>query len=200
MSINCEILDLRAFLSVVELENFHRSAEALNLSQLFHISRRDSEAGAGNRGALARAHHASCLDNRLGTAELIPLVRRMLEEFDTSLFAVRDVGSPSAAAFALTIACLPTAAFYFLPTVIKQFSAEYPNIRFFAFSICRHTDDLAGSRPRGSGVRHQYHGFFRSRPHLREAHRRSIRAGGTQGSSRWQRRANSNGTIWRPIN
>ena len=33
MSINCEILDLRAFLSVVELENFHRSAEALNLSQ-----------------------------------------------------------------------------------------------------------------------------------------------------------------------
>ena len=30
---NCEILDLRAFLLVVELESFHRAAEALNLSQ-----------------------------------------------------------------------------------------------------------------------------------------------------------------------
>ncbi|PZR43302.1 MAG: LysR family transcriptional regulator, partial [Stutzerimonas stutzeri] len=33
MRINCEILDLRAFLAVVELESFHRAAEALNLSQ-----------------------------------------------------------------------------------------------------------------------------------------------------------------------
>ena len=31
--INCEILDLRAFLMVVELGSFHRTAEALNLSQ-----------------------------------------------------------------------------------------------------------------------------------------------------------------------
>ena len=63
----------------------------------------------------------------LGT-ELVPLVRRMLEEFDGSLFAVRDVG-PNRGGL-VTIACLPTAAFYFLPTVIRQFNEEYPNIRF----------------------------------------------------------------------
>ncbi len=33
MSINCEILDLRAFQAVVELESFHRAAEALHISQ-----------------------------------------------------------------------------------------------------------------------------------------------------------------------
>ncbi|RWK99040.1 LysR family transcriptional regulator, partial [Mesorhizobium sp.] len=32
MNINCEILDLRAFLLVVELASFHRAAESLNLS------------------------------------------------------------------------------------------------------------------------------------------------------------------------
>jgi DNA-binding transcriptional LysR family regulator len=33
MSINFESLDLRAFLTVVELGSFHRAAAALNLSQ-----------------------------------------------------------------------------------------------------------------------------------------------------------------------
>ncbi|MBP0645416.1 LysR family transcriptional regulator, partial [Mycobacterium tuberculosis] len=54
-------------------------------------------------------------------SELIPLVQRMLEEFDGSLFAVRDIGAQRSGL--VTIACLPTAAFYFLPTVIKQFNA-----------------------------------------------------------------------------
>ncbi len=33
MSINCEIFDLRAFQAVVDLESFHRAAEALHISQ-----------------------------------------------------------------------------------------------------------------------------------------------------------------------
>jgi DNA-binding transcriptional LysR family regulator len=52
----------------------------------------------------------------------------MLEEFDGSLFAVRDVGVNRGGL--VTIACLPTAAFYFLPTVIRLFNEEHPNIRF----------------------------------------------------------------------
>ncbi|WP_343717164.1 LysR substrate-binding domain-containing protein [Inquilinus sp.] len=30
----------------------------------------------------------------------------------------------------MTIACIPTAAFYFLPTVIRRFNGEFPKIRF----------------------------------------------------------------------
>src|SRR5690606_13625003 len=54
-------------------------------------------------------------------------VMRMLDEFDRSLFAIRDLGARRGGL--VTIACLPMPAFYFLPRVIKVFNAEYPNIR-----------------------------------------------------------------------
>ena len=60
--------------------------------------------------------------------ELVPLVRRMLEDFDTSLFSMRDLGGRRAGQ--ITLACIPTATFYFLPSVIARFTEEYPNIRF----------------------------------------------------------------------
>ncbi|MEY9323955.1 LysR family transcriptional regulator [Sinorhizobium fredii] len=126
MSINCEILDLRAFLSVVELESFHRAADALHLSQPA-LSRRIQKLEQVIGAPLLERTTRHVSATALGT-ELVPLVRRMLEEFDGSLFAVRDVGSNRGGL--VTIACLPTAAFYFLPTVIRQFNEEYPNIRF----------------------------------------------------------------------
>ncbi|MEI4471182.1 LysR family transcriptional regulator [Frigidibacter sp. MR17.24] len=126
MSINCEILDLRAFLSVVDLQGFHRAAEALNLSQSA-LSRRIQklEQAVGAPLLERTTRHVSL--TAIGS-ELIPLVRRMIEEFDTSLFRVSEVGRHSGAL--VTIACIPTAAFYFLPTVIREFARVYPNIRF----------------------------------------------------------------------
>jgi DNA-binding transcriptional LysR family regulator len=126
MSINCEILDLRAFMSVVELESFHRAADALHLSQPA-LSRRIQKLEQVIGAPLLERTTRHVSATALGT-ELVPLVRRMLEEFDGSLFAVRDVGANRGGL--VTIACLPTAAFYFLPTVIRQFNEEYPNIRF----------------------------------------------------------------------
>ena len=126
MNINCEILDLRAFLSVVELESFHRAADALHLSQPA-LSRRIQKLEQAIGAPLLERTTRHVSPTALGT-ELLPLVRRMLEEFDGSLFAVRDIGANRGGL--VTIACLPTAAFYFLPTVIRQFNEEYPNIRF----------------------------------------------------------------------
>ena len=60
--------------------------------------------------------------------EFLPLVRRMLDEFDSSLFAMRDVGKQRRGQ--ISLACVPTAAFYFLPSVIARFNEQYPNIRF----------------------------------------------------------------------
>jgi DNA-binding transcriptional LysR family regulator len=60
--------------------------------------------------------------------EFLPLVRRMLDEFDSSLFAMRDVGRERRGL--ISLACVPTAAFYFLPSVIARFNEQYPNIRF----------------------------------------------------------------------
>ncbi len=70
--------------------------------------------------ATARAKAAPTAVGR----ELVPLVKRMLDEFDTSLFSVRELGRRQSVV--VTIACLPTAAFRFLPRVIKRFNEQYP--------------------------------------------------------------------------
>lgn len=126
MNINCEILDLRSFLGVVELGSFNRAAEALNISQPA-LSRRIQKLEQAVGAPLLERTTRHVAPTALGN-QFIPLVRRMLEEFDGSLFAIKDPGVNRGGL--VTIACLPTAAFYFLPTVIRQFNAEYPNIRF----------------------------------------------------------------------
>ena len=126
MSINFEALDLRAFVAVVELGGFHRAAEALNMSQPA-LSRRIQRLEAAVGAALLERTTRRVALTMVGR-EMLPLVRRMLDEFDSSIFAMRDLGSRRAGQIAL--ACIPTAAFYFLPSVIARFSEQYPNIRF----------------------------------------------------------------------
>jgi DNA-binding transcriptional LysR family regulator len=126
MSINFEVLDLRAFAAVVELEGFNRAAEVLNMSQPALSRRIQRLEGAVGAALLERTTRRVSL-TAVGR-ELLPLIQRMLDEFDSSLFAMRDVGVRRAGQIAL--ACIPTAAFYFLPRVIARFNEQYPNIRF----------------------------------------------------------------------
>lgn len=126
MRINCEILDLRCFLMVVELGSFHRAADALNLSQPA-LSRRIQKLESVIGGALLERSTRHVASTAMGM-ELLPLVRRMLEEFDASLFTTREAGVQRSSI--INMACIPTAAFYFLPLVIGRFSQEYPLVRF----------------------------------------------------------------------
>lgn len=126
MSINFESLDLRAFLTVVEQESFHRAAATLNLSQPA-VSRRIQKLEAEIGAPLLERTTRRVALTAMGR-EFLPLVRRMLDEFDNSLFAMRQLGQRQAGQ--VTIACVPTAAFYFLPRVIARFNEQYPNVRF----------------------------------------------------------------------
>ncbi|ALN91311.1 MULTISPECIES: LysR family transcriptional regulator [Lysobacter] len=126
MSINCEILDLRAFLTVSETRSFHRAAEALHVSQPA-LSRRIQKLEEAVGAPLLERTTRSVSLTAVGQ-NLLPLVRRMLEEFDGSLFAARGIDDGRGSQ--VTIACLPTAAFYFLPSVIARFHEEHPNVRF----------------------------------------------------------------------
>nr|WP_295378108.1 LysR family transcriptional regulator [Pseudoxanthomonas sp.] len=126
MSINCEILDLRAFLLVSETRSFHRAAETLHLSQPA-LSRRIQKLEQSVGAPLLERTTRSVVPTAVGQ-DLLPLVRRMLEEFDGSLFSLR--GSDEHRGGQVTIACLPTAAFYFLPRVIARFHEDQPHVRF----------------------------------------------------------------------
>lgn len=131
MRINCEILDLRSFMTVVELGNFHRAAEALGISQPA-LSRRIQKLEHTIGAALLERTTRHVTTTAMGM-ELLPLVRRMLEEFDSSLFASR--GSRIQRSTTINMACIPTAAFYFLPLVIRRFAEEYPHVRFSILDV-----------------------------------------------------------------
>lgn len=126
MSLNCDILDLRAFLAIVELRSFHRAAEVLFISQPA-LSRRIQKLEYSVGAPLFERTTRHVAPTAIGQ-ELVPLVRRMIDEFDASLFAVQDISARRTGQ--ITIACIPTAAFYFLPSVIRRFNEEHPKIRF----------------------------------------------------------------------
>lgn len=126
MRINCEILDLRAFLAVLDFRNFHRAAESLNISQPA-LSRRVKSLEAVLGATLLERSTRRVTPTRVG-GELEPMLRRMMYEFEDCVFCLGDFGARHQGQ--LTIASVPTAASAFLPRVLKQFTALYPDIRF----------------------------------------------------------------------
>lgn len=125
MNMNCDILDLRAFLSVVEHESFTRAATALNISQPA-LSRRIQKLEETIGAPLVERTTRSVAPTVVGK-ELAPMVRRMIEEFDASLFAVREIGTRQGGV--ITIACVATLTTYFLPRIIKRFNESFPHVR-----------------------------------------------------------------------
>lgn len=126
MSINFEILDLRAFLAVLELGSFNKAADALNLSQSA-LSRRIQSLEASIGAPLLERTTRRVGPSAVGAA-LQPMMRRLVDELEDQLLGLSRVGGKQQGQ--VTLACVPTAAFYFLPQAIERFAAQYPQIRF----------------------------------------------------------------------
>lgn len=126
MRINFELLDIRAFLAVIDLGGFHRAAQALALSQPA-LSRRVQSLEAAIGAPLLERTTRHVSPTTIGRS-FAPMARRLIDEFETSLLGITGFGDKQTGL--ITIACVPTAVFYFLPKVIEQFSALYPQIRF----------------------------------------------------------------------
>lgn len=126
MRINFELLDLRAFLAVLDLGGFHKAAEQLHISQPA-LSRRIQSLEAAVGAALLERTTRRVSPTAVGRS-FEPLARRLLTELEASLMSLTGIGDRHTAQVAL--ACVPTAAFYFLPRVIERFNVQFPNIRF----------------------------------------------------------------------
>ncbi|SFD16671.1 LysR family transcriptional regulator [Tropicimonas isoalkanivorans] len=131
MRVNFELLDLRAFIAVVELGNFRKAAEAMNLSQPA-FSRRIKSLELELGGPLLERSTRHVAPTAFGR-EIEPLARRLIDEFENQILSISGVGDQQAGQ--VTIACIPTAAFYFLPKAIKQFNSRYPHIRFRVLDV-----------------------------------------------------------------
>jgi DNA-binding transcriptional LysR family regulator len=126
MRINFELLDLRCLLSIVDLGGFHQAADSLGISQSALSRRIQSLEAAVGAPLLERSTRRVALTT-IGR-EIEPTMRRVLDELESSLLSASDLGRHQQGL--VTIACIPTAAFYFLPKVIRAFGALYPKIRF----------------------------------------------------------------------
>jgi DNA-binding transcriptional LysR family regulator len=122
---NFELLDLRAFLAVLETGSFHKAADVLNLSQPA-LSRRIKALEQTIGSPLLERTTRRVAPTAVGR-QLQPLLLRIIDELETSMLSMRETGNRQSGQ--VTIACVPTAAFYFLPQVIRRFNRQYPLIR-----------------------------------------------------------------------
>ena len=119
---NYELQDLRAFVKIAEFGNFHEAANAIHLSQPALTRRMQKlEEGLGTQ-LLDRTTRRVSL-TAVGR-DFLPKARRLLDDFERSILGIRELAERQSGQ--VTLACIPTAAFYFLPTVIREFNRQYP--------------------------------------------------------------------------
>jgi DNA-binding transcriptional LysR family regulator len=125
MSMNFDLGDLRAFIAVAELASFRAAAETIHLSQPA-LSRRVEK--------LEDALGVRLFDRDTRNVELTSVgrdfarkARALLDELEEMLLGVRDVAANRWGQ--VTLACIPSTAHYFLPSVLRQYHRRFPRIR-----------------------------------------------------------------------
>ncbi|ODU83889.1 MAG: LysR family transcriptional regulator [Novosphingobium sp. SCN 63-17] len=125
MPMNCELLDLRALVAVADGRSFMRAAQQLNLSQPA-LSRRIQKLEQAVGTVLVERTTRTVRLTAAG-AQVVPLIRRMLQEIDGSLVGLMAQGERAAGR--ITLASIPSATVQFLPEVLQRFSLDYRNTR-----------------------------------------------------------------------
>ena len=125
MNINFELSDLRAFVAVAELGSFRAAADSLPLSQPA-LSRRVEK--------LENALGSRLFDRTTRRVTLTsvgrhfwPRARSLLDGLENSLLGIREFASTRTGE--VTVACVASAVYYFLPRVVRRYHEQYPGIR-----------------------------------------------------------------------
>lgn len=117
--------DLQAFVAVADLSSFRAAADAVHLSQPA-LSRRIEK--------LEDALGVRLFDRTTRRVSLTAVgrdfshkIRTLLNDLDQSLLAVSDAAASQSGE--VTVACVPSAAYYYLPEVIGRFHERFAAIR-----------------------------------------------------------------------
>lgn len=125
MAINFDLNDLQAFRAVVVHGSFRKAADAVLISQPA-LSRRIEklEAALGVRLFERTTRRVSL--TQVGRA-FAPKAERLLDDLDDALMGISDVASTRMGQ--VTVACVPSTAYFFMPQVVKAYHQLYPRIR-----------------------------------------------------------------------
>jgi DNA-binding transcriptional LysR family regulator len=120
-----DILGVQAFVAIADHGGFQKAADALNLTQTAITQRlRHLEDFLGV--ALVERTTRSVSLTEIGE-DFVPRARRLLQELSDSLTEIRETGKTQRGDVA--VACVPTAGIQYLPGIIRDYSARYPENR-----------------------------------------------------------------------
>ena len=125
MNINFDLHDLQAFSAAAELGNFRKAAEAVHISQPAFSRRIDKLENALGVKLIDRSTRSMSLTG-VGR-DFARKVRLLLDDLDETLLGIQEVGG--ARMGEVTVACVPSAVYYFLPQVLRTYHAKFPRIR-----------------------------------------------------------------------
>ena len=125
MAINFDLNDLQALRAVAELGSFRKAAESVSISQPALSRRIDKLEEALGVRLFERTTRSVALTT-VGRV-FARSAEQLLDDLDAALLGIRDVSSSRLGH--VTIACVPSVAYYFLPNVISTFRRRFPRIR-----------------------------------------------------------------------
>ena len=120
-----DTLGVQAFIAVAAQRNFRRAAAGLHITQTA-LSRR-LQTLEEYLGVKLVERTTRSVDLTRAGADFLPRAQRLLTELETALLDIREMGK--AMRGSVTIACVPSIGARYLPHVIQQYSAEYPDNR-----------------------------------------------------------------------
>lgn len=117
--------DLEAFVAVADLASFRRAAEAVHLSQPA-LSRRVAKLEEALGVLLFERTTRSVSLTAVGR-EFSRKARALLGDLEQALLGMDEIAATRAGE--VTVACVPSAAYYYLPGFIKRYRERFPRIR-----------------------------------------------------------------------
>ncbi|WP_233839014.1 LysR family transcriptional regulator [Paraburkholderia sp. ZP32-5] len=122
---NFDLSDLRAFVASADLGSFRAAADSLNISPSA-LSRR-VEKLEGALGVRLFERTTRKMELTVAGRSFVEKARNVLAELESSLFGMEDLARRLTGL--VTIACVPSAVSFFVPTAIEQYHRSYPGIR-----------------------------------------------------------------------
>lgn len=129
MSLRFDLADLQAFVKVSELRSFRRAADAVAISQPAlsrRIDKLESALGVRLLDRSTRKVEVTAIGR-----EFAQTARQLMDDLDSAMLSIREVGATRAGE--VKIACVPSAAYYYLPAVLREFRQRFPRIRVRVF-------------------------------------------------------------------
>ena len=120
-----DILGVQAFVAIADKGSFQNAADSLHVTQTAITQRlRKLEDLLGV--ALVERTTRSIALSLIGR-DFLPQARRLLEELGDALLEIRETGKAERGD--VSIACVPTVGVQYLPRIMQEYSARYPNNR-----------------------------------------------------------------------